>query len=327
MDFPQPTQERRTIIVPLSWSEIKDRALAFSKEWEHDSSEEAQAKSFWDSFFNVFGVPRCRVVSFETPVKKSDGKGGYIDLLWKGMLLVEHKSRGKERDRAFHQAIDYFPGIKDRDLPRYVLVSDFARFRLFDLESDQQHEFLLKELHRRTKLFAFFAGYETGSFGKEDPVNIKAAEQLGKLHDQLHDVLYEGHELEAFLVRVLFCLFADDTGIFEQRRQFRDYIEQRTAEDGSDLGALFAQVFQILNTPPARRLKSLDEKLAAFPYVNGKLFKKVLPIAAFNRKMRETLLDSCGTGAALALPSSVRYSSPSWTRKRPATWARTILAS
>ena len=171
--------------MPLSWNEIRNNALAFSREWENESSEDAEAKSFWDAFFNVFGIARRRVASFEKPVKKSDGKGGYIDLLWKGVLLVEHKSRGKDLDRAYHQATDYFYGLKERDLPRYVLVSDFARFRLFDLEEDKSTEFKLKDLHKKVGLFGFVAGYQTHrSDVPEEAANIKAAEQLGKLHDQ-----------------------------------------------------------------------------------------------------------------------------------------------
>src|ERR1039457_1073296 len=139
-------------IMPLSWNEIRDRALAFSREWDDESSEDAEAKSFWDSFFNVFGISRRRVASFEAPVKKSDGHGGFIDLLWKGVLLVEHKSRGKDLDRAADQAFDYFPGLKERDLPRYVVVSDFARIRLYDIESDEDPiEFPLKELHKNIR--------------------------------------------------------------------------------------------------------------------------------------------------------------------------------
>ena len=137
--------------MPLSWNEIKDRALKFSHEWADESSEEAEAKSFWDAFFTVFGVPRRRVATFEQPVKKSDGHGGFIDLLWKGILLVEHKSRGKDLDRAFQQAKDYFPGLKDRDLPRYILVSDFARFRLYDLEASEQHEFTIKDFYKNIR--------------------------------------------------------------------------------------------------------------------------------------------------------------------------------
>lgn len=278
--------------MPLSWNEIRDRAIAFSKEWKDETSETAEAQTFWNEFFNTFGITRRRVASFEKPVKKSDGKGGFIDLLWKGMLLVEHKSRGKDLDRAYHQATDYFHGLKERDLPRHVLVSDFGSFRLYDLDVDEMHEFELRDLHKNLKLFGFIAGYQTRSFGEQDPVNIEAAEKLGKLHDLLKASGYEGHPLELFLVRVLFCLFAEDNGIFE-RQQFCDWIDQRVAEDGSDFGPLLAQLFQVLNTRPDKRHKTLDEQLAGFQYINGKLFEEALPLASLNRAMRETVLD-CG---------------------------------
>lgn len=277
--------------MPLSWNEIRDRALSFSREWSDECSEDAEAKSFWDGFFNVFGITRRRVASFETPVKRDIGTG-YIDLLWKGVLLVEHKSRGKDLDRAARQAFDYFCGLKERDLPRYVLVSDFARFRLYDLDSGEQHNFPLADFSKNIKLFGFIAGYQTRSFGQQDPVNVQAAEKLGRLHDQFKATGYEGHPLEVLLVRLLFCLYAEDTALFE-RRAFQDYLEQRTAEDGSDLGMHLAQLFQVLDTAPEKRLKTLDEQLAAFPYVNGQLFSEVHLITACDRAMRETLLDCC----------------------------------
>ena len=99
--------------MPLSWNEIKDRARRFTKEWQAEASEDAEAKSFWDDFFQIFGVSRRRVATFEHKVKKIDGRDGFIDLLWKGVLLVEHKSRGKDLARAQQQAKDYFPGLKE----------------------------------------------------------------------------------------------------------------------------------------------------------------------------------------------------------------------
>jgi len=278
--------------MPLSWNEIKDRALAFSKGWAGETSEHAEAKSFWDDFFNIFGVPRRRVATFEQHVKKIDGKDGYIDLLWRGVLLVEHKSRGKNLDRAFSQAKDYFSGIKDRDLPHYILVSDFARFRLYDLETGDEFEFTLQDLYKHARLFGFMAGYQTQQLKEEDPANIKAAELMGKLHDQLKGIGYEGHVLEVYLVRLLFCLFAEDTSIFE-RCQFQDYIEQKTAWDGHDLAYHLVALFHVLNTPEDKRLQKRDEHLDEFPYVNGKLFEEVLPPAAFDTAMRQTLLDCC----------------------------------
>lgn len=280
--------------MPLSWNEIKSRSLGFAKEWEGTTSESAEAKSFWDAFFEVFGVHRRRIASFEVPVKRQDGAGGFIDLLWKGILLVEHKSRGKDLDRAYGQARDYFPGLKDRDLPRYVLVSDFARFRLYDLEDNSQHEFALRDLPRHIRLFGFVAGYQSKAFKDQDPVNVRAAERMGRLHDALRDSGYTGHKLEVLLARMLFCLFAEDTGIFEPRRRFQDLIEQRTADDGSDLGAHLGALFDVLDTPHDARQSTLDEQLAGFPYVNGKLFSERLPTPAFNSVMRERLLDAAG---------------------------------
>lgn len=278
--------------MPLSWNEIKTRALTFSKEWQDETSEDAEAKSFWDGFFNIFGISRRRMASFEEPVKKLGDKVGYIDLFWKGVLVVEHKSRGKSLDKAYSQALEYFSGIAERDLPKYVIVSDFARFRLYDLEENHQHEFDLKELHKNVRLFGFIAGYQTHKIQEQDPVNIKAAEQMGKLHDQMKESGYCGHPLELYMVRLLFCLFAEDTGIFE-KQQFKEYIEQRTSEDGSDLGHHLSTLFQVLNTPPEKRLKNLDEQLTAFAYINGKLFEEMLPNAAFDSAMRQELLNCC----------------------------------
>ncbi|MBK1642799.1 SAM-dependent methyltransferase [Chromatium okenii] len=278
--------------MPLSWNEIKDRALQFSREWADECSEDAEAKSFWDGFFNIFGVSRRRIASFEQRVKQIDGRAGYIDLLWKGKLLVEHKSRGKSLDRAHAQATDYFHGLKERELPRYVLVCDFARFRLYDLEENEQHDFLLSELVNHVHLFGFMAGYQTVAYKEQDPINIKAAERMGLLHDKLKTIGYDGHALEVYLVRLVFCLFAEHTGIFEVN-QFQDLIEQRTAEDGQDLAQWLANCFEVLNTPHEKRFTLLDPQLAAFRYINGQLFAEHLPTAAFDREMRELLLEGC----------------------------------
>jgi hypothetical protein len=278
----------------LSWNEIKERATAFSKEWENDFNEDAEAKSFMDDFFNVFGIPRRRVASFENFVRKENGKQGFIDLLWKGNLLIEFKSRGKDLGKAHQQAKDYFPGLKDHELPKFILVSDFERFKLYDLEDNSTIEFSLKEFVNNVQHFGFIAGYQKKVYKEQDPANIKAAELMGKLHDRLEEIGYKGHPLEVYLVRILFLLFAEDTTIFN-KQQFQDYIEQRTAEDGSDLAAKLQELFQILNTPKENRFKNLDEQLAEFPYVNGKLFEEILPTASFDSVMRQALLNCCYT--------------------------------
>lgn len=276
----------------LAWNEIKDRALAFSRDWAKAESEDADAKPFWIDFFNVFGINQRRIGSFEQKVKKLGDRDGYIDWLWKGNLLIEHKSRGKDLDRAYQQAIDYFPGLKEHELPRFVLVSDFARFRLYDMIEGTQSEFLLKELYKNVKLFWFIAGYQPQKISPQSPVNAKAVQRMARLHDRLKQIGYTGHALEVYLVRLLFCLFAEDTGIFE-RTQFTEFIEQQTREDGSDLAPQLAQLFDVLNTPETARLKNLDDTLSRFPYINGKLFEERLPFASFDRDMRAALLYCC----------------------------------
>lgn len=276
----------------LSWNEIKDRALRFSKEWKNTTNEEADAKPFLDAFFDVFGITRKKIGTFEHKVKKLSDTDGYIDLLWKGTILIEMKSRGKNLDKAFQQAIDYTHGLKQNELPKYVLVCDFYIFRLYDTEEQTTLEFTLDELVNHVQSFGYLLGYQKKTYKEQDPANIKAAELMGKLHDRLEEIGYEGHPLEVYLVRILFCLFAEDTTIFN-KQQFQDYIEQRTAEDGSDLASKLQELFQVLNTPLDKRFKNLDEQLNEFPYVNGKLFEEILPMASFDTKMRLALLDCC----------------------------------
>lgn len=276
----------------LSWNEIKDRALKFSKEWADTSNEDADAKPFLVEFFNVFGITRKRVSTFEHRVKKLGDRDGYIDLLWKGMILIEMKSLGKNLEKAYTQAIEYTHGLKDFELPKYVLVCDFQHFRLHDLEEGTTIDFTLADLVNNVQHFGYLLGYQKKIYREQDPANIKAALLMGKLHDRLEEIGYTGHPLEVYLVRILFCLFAEDTTIFN-KQQFQDYIEQRTNEDGSDLAAKLQELFQVLNTPTEKRFKNLDEQLADFPYVNGKLFEEILPTASFDTKMRQALLECC----------------------------------
>jgi type I restriction-modification system DNA methylase subunit len=278
--------------MPLSWNEIKDRALHFSKEWADTTNEEADAKPFLVEFFNVFGITSRRVATFEHRVKKIDDTDGYIDLLWKGTILIEMKSRGKNLDKAYDQAKSYTHGLKQHELPKYILICDFDTFILYDLEEDKQTMFKLQELVNHVQYFGYLIGYQKKVYKEQDPANIKAAELMGKLHDRLEEIGYTGHPLEVYLVRILFCLFAEDTTIFN-KQQFQDYIEQRTAEDGSDLASRLQELFQVLNTIKENRYTNLDEQLADFPYVNGKLFEENLPTASFDAKMREALLNCC----------------------------------
>ncbi|MFM2169652.1 MAG: hypothetical protein RIS79_4023 [Verrucomicrobiota bacterium] len=280
--------------MPLSWNEIKHRAIKFGNDWKNETREAAERQTFWNEFFDIFGIKRRTVASFEEPVKKLSGSWGAIDIFWPGKLLGEHKSAGQDLDKAHAQGMGYIRGLQDtgrgKEIPRYLVVSDFQKIALHDLEGDGESiSFPVTELHKHIRHFAFVAGYKQHKLDPEDPANIEAAELMAELHDALHDGGYTGHDLRVFLVRTLFCLFADDTGIFPPD-SFKLYLTDRTAEDGSDLGPKLDRLFRILNTPEDKRQAALEEDLRQFPYVNGQLFEEKLEFADFTTAMRAALL-------------------------------------
>jgi hypothetical protein len=276
----------------LTQAEIRNNAIAFVHEWKDETRERAEAQTFWNEFLEMFGLKRRRVAVFEKAVKKTSGNYGAIDLFWRGVLLAEHKSGGQNLDRATSQAFEYLENIPETELPKSVIISDFARFRLFDLETGEEHFFSLEELPDKIHLFGFISGYTRRTYKDHDPVNIAVALKMGDLHDALKESGYSGHKLEIFLVRLVYCLFADDTGIFP-KDHFRFFLEEKTDENGADLGAMLNVLFQLLDTPGSERQTNLDEDLQQFPHVNGSLFAERIDLPFFNRKMRKILLEAC----------------------------------
>ena len=278
----------------LSWNEVRTRAATFANEWRDAAYERGETQSFYNAFFQVFGVQRRSVARYEEHVAKlGSRRPGFIDLFWPGVLIIEQKSAGRDLRAAYEQAGNYFDALPEHLRPRYILVSDFQTFELHDLSEQKDIAFPLADLPNHVEKFGFILGREPRTFRDQDPVNIEAAELVGRLHDALAAAGYRGPDLERFLVRIVFCLFADDTGVFEPRDIFLDFIETRTGEDGADLGALLMQLCQVLDTPEDQRQGTLDEDLAYFPYVNGALFDGQLQIPAFDSGMREKLLDAC----------------------------------
>ena len=273
----------------LTWNEIRARCAAFSERWKDACDEDADAKSFWDELFTCFGANRRQVASFESPVRMLNGNLGYIDLLWKGTLLVEHKSLGKDLTAARSQGLDYIERLKAHERPRWLVTSDFARIIVHDLQTGQTVEIALANLAAQAEALGLLAGYEPKRPTEEAPVNIEAVMRLGSLYDAMKDGGYPEHDLPLFLVRVMFCLFAEDTGVFG-RDVFTDFITYRTQEDGGDLGPRLAQFFQVLDTPKDKRGTHLDELLANLDYVNGSLFSGRLAFAEMTSPMRSALL-------------------------------------
>ena len=296
----------------LSWNEVRDRAIRFSRDpvHAHARSERAEKQTFWNDFFEVFGLRRALLASFEENVRNLKGNTGAIDLLWKGRLLVEHKSFGADLGPAQAQAFDYVGDLARADrtdeIPRFVLVSDFARFVLYDLEPEEPrdlplfagqryhaHHFTLAEFPQHIRQFAFMLGQTRVRLDPEDPAHEKAYARMCELHDALKTGGFAAHDLERLLVRILFCLFAEDTFIFAEPEVFTRFIRTQTREDGSDLGARLNELFDWLDDPRADGPLEDTDPFKGFRYVNGGLFRDPLHFARFDRAMRDALLFCC----------------------------------
>ncbi len=280
----------------LQWHEIRARAAKFSEDWKLATRESADKQTFWNEFFDCFGISRKTVGVYEKRVQNFDkSRQGFIDLFIPGSLIVEQKSAGLDLRSANKQAFDYYDWLPESEQPRYILTCDFQNWHLLDLESGLEWRFKLPELKKHVEAFAFIGGTPVRQFRNQKPANPKATELLSDLHKSLADHGYAGHKLQLLLVRLLFILFADRTGIW-QPQQFLTLLEQRTQADGRDLGRWLTELFEVLNTPDGlngtvnERQDGLDADLAAFPYINGKLFEEHIGTAVFDNATRDYLL-------------------------------------
>ena len=274
----------------ISWNEIETRAVQFAAKWQGETYERGESQTFWGDFLSIFDIDRRRQGAyFEYAIKKLNGKQGFIDLFWPGRLLAEQKSAGRDLTKASVQALDYIATMPDHDLPRFIVTSDFASFEMLELATGKRGSFPLERLPERVRSFAFLVDDTAQTLAEENPVNREAAEGMARLHNQLGDSRYGGHDLELLLVRIMFCLFADDAFIFE-RGAFERYIRSRTNIDGSDLGSRLNELFEVLDTPEDQRQTTLDQDLQAFPYINGGLFAGRLRTPACTSAMRRELL-------------------------------------
>lgn len=270
---------------------MRIRAKIFADYWQNATKEEADKQTFWNEFFEIFGVQRKSLAVYEQQVKRLGRAAGFIDLFWPGTLIVEHKSLGESLDYAYNQAGDYAANLNPAEQPQYIIVSDFQNIKLYDLVGDHQWSIDLDELPTKLDLFGFIAGYHKQEYLEQHPVDIKASKQLTQIHDELRKTGYLGEDLEILLVRLLFCMFAEDNGVFD-KRIFYEYLYDRTSEDASDLGPKLIHLFQVLDQQIEDRQSTLDEYLQRFPYVNGGLFKKSIATPTFDHNMRHTLLDA-----------------------------------
>jgi len=280
---------------PRSWNEIRNASFDFVRRFEDETDENAEAQSFWTEFLGMFGIDRKRVNAiFEDRAHRADTGGrGRIDMFWPGQIAVEHKSKGKDLAAATQQCLTYLHDKPDHEWPKAIVTSDFARIRITDLMGEQREtiEFPIQDLPSEIERFAFLAGYDQRRYGTvtEQEANIKAAKLMGQLFEQVADTGYDEHETSVLLIRLLFIMFADDTGLW-RKDLFAEFIATRTSTDGHDLGGQLEHLFQVLDRPADKRLKGLDEILTRFPYVNGGLFSDRLPTVPGTQSMRDMLI-------------------------------------
>ncbi|MGP5090723.1 DNA methyltransferase [Brachybacterium tyrofermentans] len=284
---------------PLVLPDIRSRAGAFVAQWrDAEGYERGEAQSFVRDLLRVFGITRSGAALYEKRAQRaSTGGQGYIDALISGTALIEMKSAGADLAKAEAQALDYMESLTEHERPDFVITSDFKRFRLLDLAAGSPEtellEFPLEELPAHIEDLMFLAGYRRAKFGstEQETASIKAAQLMAQLYEHLESTGYDEHQASIFLIRTLFCLYADDSGLWE-RDLFSRYIEERTSEDGSDLGAQLTTLYQALNKPEEKRYGRDDDLIQAFPYVNGSVFGEAVEIPYFDRASRELLLQA-----------------------------------
>ena len=274
----------------LTRNETRRMLSAFAQQWKDASRETADAKLFWARFYECFGIRPESATMYEKAVAKLGGGKGYIDSFIPGKLLVEHKSKGHSLESAFVQASEYFFALKEAERPRFIITSDFARFRLHDLLNDTQHETTLADLPKNADWFAFLVEDGVQGIVEESPIDREAAYAVSMLHEAFLEAGFKGRDLEVFLTRLLFCLFADKTGIFGENGMFRRLVEA-TRIDGKDLGPAISELFDVLDQPEDSRQSTLDEAVSAFNYINGNLFSERMRMPAFNSELRSRLVD------------------------------------
>ncbi len=233
-------------------------------------------------------------IEFEHAVKNHATQSvQFIDVLWGGVALIEHKSAGKSLDAAEKQARGYMMLLDAKLRSPYVIVSDFARIRIVNILLDETVEFPIGDLTKNLdRVNAVFRDYSHRAAINETQADKHAVQKMANLYAAFEKEGHEGHQLSVFLVRILFLLFGDDTQMWHKPRAFEEIVED-SREDGSDLGPWLQELFETLDSETSQRPPSLPQRISLFPWVNGGLFHERLKTFYFNREMREALLDAC----------------------------------
>lgn len=281
----------------LSWDEIETKAVAFQRRWkvllkEEDIIERSWAQKFEEELMEVFGIDKKDGVH-EERVFNLEGIQNYIDYLLSGVVLIEMKSPGESLITAYNQALDYARALKPEDQPELIVVSNFNKIQVSNFRTGVRYkEFSISKLKSNVRQMGYIAGYTSDvKFETDIEVNTKAAYKISGLYKELERHGYSREDIQLYLVRIVFCLFAEDTGIFEQK-SFENYIKN-SKEDGTDLSQRISDLFYILDTKEEERMDTISDELKGFRYINGHVFSKPLKPAFFDSKMRKELINCC----------------------------------
>lgn len=283
--------------------DMRENAEAFIIRWRGTTTERAEAQTFTNEFFQIFGLDRKNLAQFEKPIQKKDETGtGFADLFWSGKLIIESKSahldRPKHWDKTLIQAAEYIEDLLPHQRPQYIMLMNFKRIKKYAVEVNKSNkvkinfliEVPIEELDRKLDEFNFFIEFANRLESDEEKANQEAAKRIANVYDAIERKGYDQSEIAILLARILFCLFAEDTGIFD-RKQFENYIRNHTT--GKTLGDHILALFETLNTPVKNR-KGINKELSKFPYVNGDLFNANLnQVPATTNALRDALLDCC----------------------------------
>ncbi len=283
-------------------NEMLENAEAFIIKWKGTISERGEAQSFTNDFFKIFGLDRHRLANFEKTIQKKNESGlGFADLFWSGKLIIESKSahldKPKDWEKTLKQAEEYIEDLLPHQKPKFILLINFKRIQKYEVKilssGKVKINFLtevpLEELSKRLNEFSFFLEFASQLETDEEKVNQEAARRIANVYDAIERKGYDSNEISILLARILFCLFAEDTGIFE-RKQFENYVKSST---GKTLGSKLLELFEVLNSPVDKR-KKITSELEKFPYVNGGLFdSRLSKVPHTTDALRDALINCC----------------------------------
>ena len=268
---------------------LRQRAEQFAERWKDTTYEKGEAHSFYDGFFTMFDRDRKEIVIFEKQARNLRGKTQFIDVLWPGVFLAEHKSAGHDLAKAMRQAEKYYLLLDKGSKPRYMLACDFQRWKFIDLETETETNFMLGELPDNLRLFNFM--HEDPMEFKPDKLSVEAAKKMADLHDMLKKNKYDPDGMEYFLTRLVFCMFAEHVDIFTPGL-FSMLMNKNLQIGATEVGGKLVHLFEVLNTPLNERQPTLPGYIKDFPYINGNLFGNAIKMPSFDVASRNMLLDA-----------------------------------